>query len=282
MLHFVCVAAGEESRLLPMRLFGDWHAGAVNAELAGTHLANDSATVPSTTERTAPSALPLGAPRRLIALERGSYGAPLTPRPWAQLNALHALLGGLARLSKRTPVAPALDCTGVGGGFLEPGTLPSRCFWHVHTAHGVRCVFRMGKCSDRDVAMPAELDEALAQQQQADGRVSPPTIHVDMRANASSSDATDAVRSLLRAEARAAPVVLLSLRLPERERADGAGDGRRAHAGPVHDGIPALLSAERLARVHPRLPGAVQRFGRACPELLDRSKRRRRECTNVC
>ena len=86
----------------------------------------------------------------------------------------------------------------------------------------------------------------------------------------------------LRAEARAAPVVLLSLRLPERERADGAGDGRRAHAGPVHDGIPALLSAERLARVHPRLPGAVQRFGRACPELLDRSKRRRRECTNVC
>ena len=262
-----------------MRLFGDWHTDAVNAEIAGTHLANHTASDPSTADSIVPPARPLSAPRRLLAFERGSYGAPLTPRPWARLNAMHAVLGGLARISKRTPVAPSLDCTGVRDGFLQPGTLPSRCFWHVHTAHGVRCVFRMGKCSDRDIAMPAELDEALTQR---DRRDSPIVIHVDMRANLSSSDAAEAVRSLLRAEARAAPVVLLSLRLPERERADGgAGDARRAR-GPEHDGIPALLSAERLARVHPRLPGAVQRFGRACPELLDRSKRRRRECTNVC
>ena len=34
LLHFVCVAAGEHSRILPMRLFGRWHNRAVNAEAA--------------------------------------------------------------------------------------------------------------------------------------------------------------------------------------------------------------------------------------------------------
>ena len=89
MLHLVCVASGEHSRILPMRLFGAWHEEAVAAEL------------PPELARTAPRRRPL------LALARGSYAAPLPPRPWARLNALHALLGGLAVLSKRTRVSRA-------------------------------------------------------------------------------------------------------------------------------------------------------------------------------
>ena len=43
----------------------------------------------------------LGTPkgRRLLALADGTLRSPLVPRPWPELNALHALLGGLAVLS---------------------------------------------------------------------------------------------------------------------------------------------------------------------------------------
>ena len=127
-LHFVCVAAGEHSRILPMRLFGRWHNTAVNAEAAPPPK-------PSWDRRT---------PRRLLALTPGSLDEPMAPQPWGRLNALHALLGGLALMTNRTAVLPALQCTGLDDRFLAPGNLPGRCFWHVHTRRGVSCVFRIG------------------------------------------------------------------------------------------------------------------------------------------
>jgi len=63
---------------------------------------------------------------RRLALADATYESPLAPRPWPQLNALHAALGGLAELAGRVAVLPALDCGGVLDGFLEPGMLPSR------------------------------------------------------------------------------------------------------------------------------------------------------------
>ena len=134
MLHFVCVATGEASRILPMRLFGRWHEAAVQAEQNVLDVLRTSpADLPrlrDTLRRGAPLP-PLEAPawsdlrrrladnasqlgrlarasrgggfelpgsaapsapgrRRLLALEPGTLEEPLRPRPWPELNALHA------------------------------------------------------------------------------------------------------------------------------------------------------------------------------------------------
>ena len=155
MLHFVCVATGEGSRILPMQLFGRWHHRAVEQELGfdgsirrGDNSSGDPA------QRRSLVALPrdrrddhvaryvglaaaASMPRRpLIALAGATLEAPLKPRPWPELNALQLLLGGLARLSGRSPALPALDCHGTKDAFLSPGNLPNRCFWHVHAKAG--------------------------------------------------------------------------------------------------------------------------------------------------
>ena len=41
-------------------------------------------------------------------------------------------------------------------------SLSSRCFWHLHTAHGRRCVLRIGSCEQPPLATPAEAEAALA------------------------------------------------------------------------------------------------------------------------
>mmetsp|Transcript_18080 Transcript_18080/g.59576 ORF Transcript_18080/g.59576 Transcript_18080/m.59576 type:complete len:155 (+) Transcript_18080:871-1335(+) len=84
-------------------------------------------------------------------------------------------------------------------------------------------------------------------------------------AAAAASSAAEAVRSLLD-ELTGAPVVLLRLTLPEAP-ADGAQP-------PIDPAV--------LRRAHPGLERAASRFRDSCPELLDRSKTRRRECTNFC
>ena len=39
---------------------------------------------------------------------------------------------------------------------------------------------------------------------------------------------------------------------------------------------------EAIGADHPPLRAAMREFARECPELTDRSKRKKRECTNVC
>jgi len=213
---------------------------------------------------------------RRLALVDATYESPLAPRPWPQLNALHAALGALAELAGRVAVLPALDCGGVLDGFLEPGRLPSRCFWHVHArraphwrraASGVRCVFR-ATCGEA-VAPPSELEAAL----QANSAAAAPTVRVDLSrfdaggdaAAAAASSAAEAVRLLLD-DLTGVPVVLLRLTLPE---------------APA-DGVQPPIDPAVLRRAHPGLERAASRFRDSCPELLDRSKTRRRECTNFC
>lgn len=311
LLHFVCVAAGEQSRILPMKLFGYWYDEAVRREVANLELpgpqlltlgrrpgaARERASTAGAeggaegvaeggaagarrlgAEPTAPAAR--AARGRLLALADGTLGSPLSPRPWAELNALYALLGGLSVLSGRSPVLIALNCTGVQGGFLSPGALPSRCFWHVHTpGGGVACVFRLGNCGEHvSVASPAELEAALARGQP------PPTVELDLAklARAAPNNGTEArgsgrpLRRLLHG-ARSEEVVLLRLRLPPPHAAQAA------HGQPLDPSTLRLLSARDAAkRAHPRLGAAMRRFENRCPELTDRSKQRRRECTNVC
>ena len=76
-----------------------------------------------------------------------------------------------------------------------------------------------------------------------------------------------AVRELLH-EYASAEVVLLRLELPK----EGSGLGE--------DSVKLMSKAVR--RQHPELFGALQGFIQSCRELTDRSKRRKRECTNVC
>eukprot|EP00326_Haptolina_ericina_P044302 CAMPEP_0181234242 /NCGR_PEP_ID=MMETSP1096-20121128/36843_1 /TAXON_ID=156174 ORGANISM="Chrysochromulina ericina, Strain CCMP281" /NCGR_SAMPLE_ID=MMETSP1096 /ASSEMBLY_ACC=CAM_ASM_000453 /LENGTH=129 /DNA_ID=CAMNT_0023328953 /DNA_START=63 /DNA_END=456 /DNA_ORIENTATION=- len=67
-----------------------------------------------------------------------------------------------------------------------PGTLPNRCFWHVHHSNGVSCVFRLGGCGEHmDIASPSELQAALH-------RASPrsvPTVTIEVSADVSAASA---------------------------------------------------------------------------------------------
>lgn len=116
-LHFVCVAAGEHSRILPMSLFGHWHEEAVSTELASLATSQDNGQASRSGQTTsygisrkcgshnllASSAVGLSEDnppsRRMLALADATLRRPLRPRPWPDLNALQALLGGLALLS---------------------------------------------------------------------------------------------------------------------------------------------------------------------------------------
>ena len=250
LLHFVCVAAGEHSRILPMRLFGRWHNAAVNAEAAPPPK-------PSWDRRT---------PRRLLALTPGSLDEPMAPQPWGRLNALHALLGGLALMTNRTAVLPALQCTGLDDRFLAPGNLPGRCFWHVHTRRGVACVFRIG-CGEDGLASPAELDDEIARAAAAGGPPPPPAIAVALGGGAAATDR--ALRELRDGPQHGAMLARVRLELPP----DALGGG--------NDDDDAPLAATRAA-APVALATAMHDFGRVCPELTDRSKKRKRECTNLC
>ena len=138
MLHFVCVAAGERSRILPMQLFRRWHHRAVDAEVEALNVKLPSPGSAAATAASAASATSVSNPAdsasasasastsastavstivsvptrpRMIALAGATIESALAPRPWPELNVLNALLGGLAVLSDRALVLPALNCT---------------------------------------------------------------------------------------------------------------------------------------------------------------------------
>ena len=212
------------------------------------------------------------------------FDAPLRPAPWGELNVLHAALGGLATLAGRVAVLPALNCSGVSDAFLQPGTLPNRCFWHVHRSPSrgaawadgaVRCVFRLGSCAEDAVAPPTELDEAL----RASSSATPPLVELPLDSADSAATAAAAVRDLSSERLRDARVVRVRLRLPPRAAPSGGGASLEQLARPsACEGVHGLLEAAG----HAEWAAAVQRFCRVCPELTDRDKKRKRECTNQC
>ena len=310
LLHFVCVATGEGSRILPMQLFGRWHHEAVEhalgvdghappsrSESPETTLAPspDRSTESSDDERsgrrsrsgrralleTAESRAAVNTTsaqrgrhpgRPLLALEDATLASPLAPRPWAELTALQLLLGGLAELSSRSLVLPALDCHDPAAEFLEPGTLPNRCFWHVHASKGIACVFRVAKCADTlELVSPTELELEMhrVRRETGDG---PPVVRLDARA--SSETVRAAVDKALLGRFASSPIVLVRLTLPSAPAAAATStDPSVALNRQVHGVI-----KER----HPELARAMLVFAKKCPELTDRSKKRKRECTNVC
>ena len=271
LLHFVCVATPEAARILPMRLFGHWHGAQVAAEvsaLEAARLRKDPAAKPLW-----PSGAAAPGRRLLLALEPGSFDAPLRPAPWAELNALHTALGGLALLAGRVAVLPVLNCSGVEDGFLQPGALPSRCFWHVHrspsraTAWGdraVRCVFRLGACAEDAIAPPSELEEALA------ASAEPPSLLEVPLHSLAALGAAAAVSELVGPRYRNARVVRVRLRLPARPE-------ELATPSACHS-VRSMLEAAG----HTQWARSTDDFCKRCRELTDRSKKRRRECTNQC
>ena len=55
---------------------------------------------------------------------KGTLAAPMRPQPWPALNLIDAVLGGAAELTGRRLALPALNCSGVDDGMLQPGALP--------------------------------------------------------------------------------------------------------------------------------------------------------------
>lgn len=186
----------------------------------------------------------------------------LSPSAFASLSA--AALGALARFSGRTPVLPLLNCSGVRDGFIFPGKLPNRCFWHVHTTFGIGCSFRVGNCDEETLAPPSELESRLAL-----GREEPPVLRIDLRTEDGRGDIKSELAKLMGDELRRSSIVLIKLRLPKSDDVE-------------QDPLQLLEPAMRQARPDGKLADAMHRFARQCPELVDRSKQRKRECTNTC
>ena len=277
-VHYTCTTQTEDARIWPLRLFGSWHAQAVEAELGSTAQASTAASaIAWPGEAARHRARP-----RLIALADATYENPLPARSWARLNLVHGLLGGLASLSGRTLVAPATNCTGARGDrFVSPTRGPrsrsksnpplsSRCFWHVHSPHGVRCVLRLGHCTA--VAAPGEA-EAARSAMAAAGKT-PAVITLDWRHL--SSDATG--RSTLAAPRTDALDRLTAQPLADEElvlvRLLLSDDDLTAPPG-------ALLERVRKhahgGAVELRLRTAIKAFARQCPDLVSGPA-----CNNIC
>ena len=274
-LHFTCVHQSENARTWPMRLFGHWHATPAwpqppTPRAAAASLSSGAARDLLDKENAALEGSRGDAPRaaRLLALEGGTLEAPLPPLPWAQLNALDALLGGTAALAGRTYLPPVLNCTtarhshpsariAVAGSHALPG----RCFWHVHAPRGggVGCVYRVGSCPEAALATPAEVSAAAR-------LAEPPRLSFDLRAGGGAALARAAAQ-LLKVH-REAPLVLLSVSLP-----GGGGGGR--------DRRLVERTREAASAASAALGAAVHRFDRRCSELTHRTKGGA-ECTNIC
>ena len=282
LLHFVCVATHEASRILPMRLFGHWHEAAVAAEvnaLQASRLQSDPTAQPLDL---GPSGAAAPGRRLLLALEPGTFDTPLRPAAWDELNVLHTALGGLAALAGRVAVLPVFNCSGVEDGFLQPGALPSRCFWHVHRSPSrattwddrtVRCVFRLGNCAEDAVAPPSELEEALAASALA-GNAPPPLLEVPLQSLVAARAAAAVVADLTGPRYRDAKVVRVRLRLPGKstELASQLATPSACH------GVRGMLEAAG----HAQWAARTDDFCVRCRELTDRSKKRKKECTNQC
>jgi len=325
LVHYTCTTQTEAARAWPLRLFGHWHEAAVSREAgaavmdagatggegetddiaargASSHLGRAVAAV-------APHAMvpppPPQQPPRLLALVDGTLAHPLPPLAWGTLNAIHAVLGALASLSGRTLVAPAINCTGVADRKKieapewrrrpgQPKTrglgLSTRCFWHVHSPHGVRCVLRIGGCGD--LAAPHEAEEAAAATASR-GAATPSVVHVDLSGEGESVAGTRGVEALLahtrahtapiapaaaaKALASSTPLLYIKLTLPAADRLATADSmDEREHQRLLDH----LLGRGRRApavAIDPRLHDALRAFRRRCHDLSNGPT-----CNNIC
>ena len=133
---------------------------------------------------------------------------------------------------------------------------------------GTACVFRIGGCGADDdlVASPTELQDALRQTTPS----AVPTVDLDFAAALDGGEQWQRwqhhLNRLLRAHVEA-EVVLIRLTPPSARSGTRSGKDQ----------------ARRIANeLRPSLGNAVRIFQSTCPELTDRSKRHKRECTNVC
>ena len=273
---------GSPTRLAPEPRAMDRDAVARAAAAAAAATAAAASAAPENSRVQAADALnPLpSVPRRLLALYDGTYLNPLPSRSWARLNTVHAVLGGLAALSGRILVAPVTNCTATEGRRTlgaeprrtrrkdvkpEPG-LSSRCFWHVHTRYGVRCVLRIGHCEE--IAPPREAEEAMLSSRGS----SPPVVTLDLTAAAAALSGTGG-GSVIDALAAHASDRLVFVRLilpPIDAPVPVSGNRRRA---PRHG----LLELVQKELVEPRLKVAIRAFRKRCADLTSGPL-----CNNIC
>ena len=309
-IHFTCTTQTEAARVWPLRLYGYWHGAAVReAEVAATRAVLDpssesppsgelaadadaqrastqSAQLARATSSPASAGAAAGASDgarlgpRMIALVDGLPSTPLPPMPWASLNAMHGVVGALASLSGRALVMPSLNCTGAQvrgqtGGAIGKERLSGRCFWHLQTAHGVRCVLRIGFCTEPPLATPDEAERAISRAR-ADGATGRPVYRLDLSQPVASSQ----VEAILAAAASEERIVLVSLTLPPARK--GSLGGRRKPSRRE------LLSQQVLDEValnadpHAELAKHLRSFRRQCSDLTARTKLADKECNNIC
>ena len=278
LIHYTCTTQTEAARIWPLKLFGHWHESAVSAEVSQAELVDAAA--PAAPSSSYPPPKPPTAVS-LLALEVGTLRSPLNGVSWSQLNLLHALLGGLASLSGRTLVAPAINCTGTGGrravydasapprarrrsATSEPA-LSSRCFWQMHSHGGAQCVLRIGGCTE--LATPTAGDEAETAAR-AQGRP-PAVVTLDLAAaSAGTSSAVDALQALTSHR-----IVMLRVRMPSLAEVAELDAPRR---GGGRAGRSLLDHAQRVL-VEPRLRAAMRTFRRRCADLTSGPA-----CNNIC
>lgn len=154
----------------------------------------------------------------------------------------------------------------------------------MHSAHGVRCVLRIGHCAE--LATPTEA--ARAEAAMASAGTTPTVVHVDLSAHDGASPigaaAVDALLATAAAPA-AAPLVLVRLTLPPLSSLPpSAQDGAtsREHqrlldhlAGHPRGGGRAV--AARGVRLDPRLRDTLRAFRRRCVDLSSGPN-----CNNIC
>lgn len=321
LVHYTCTTQTEAARIWPLRLFGHWHAAAVDAEvpppsssvgaaaIVGTTRATSTSTNAAPTDTTA-SPRPTAAAPPLLALEGGTFATPLPPHSWGRLNVAHAMLGALSALSGRQAVAPATNCSGVGGrrtispsarrsrgrgahAHAEPA-MSSRCFWHVHSPHGVRCVLRIGHCEG--LATPTEGADADAAVRAA--AAVPPVVTIDLRTPPealTSSSAASGAASAAGARASApmpnavdellshatARLVYLRVLWPVEASASGmasdrTGEGTEERLG---SGRHERSFLDRIQRTvsEPRLRQALRSFRKRCADMTSGPA-----CNNIC
>ena len=124
---------------------------------------------------------------------------------------------------------------------------------------------QVGKCADKmDLASPSELP--LVSERILNSTGAPAPV-VEINLDASAGELKAAVDHQLTVKYQDSELVFLSVTTGSAIRSQYADEK--------------LLRAT-VHRLHKGLTGAMHSFQRVCPELTDRNKRRKRECTNVC
>ena len=296
-LHFTCVEKTESARAWPLRVFGAWHAQAIDAVqphilkaapkaamTAAMRVQDRFASLPANGSRPSASTA-------LLALEGD---ASLSIPSLAVTNALHAALGALALRFGRRAVLPAFNCSrgtfDFGAQVNEPDqvntndpetatNVPSRCFWHFRDGHKRRrCVYRLGWCPDAWLATASELDVAIT----AMRPMVPPLVQLDLRGGvADPYGGGERLEAALREmdAASGAPVVLLRLRLPT---PTGVAAAEPAYCNRVNKPGARHKPKNCVADRGPHVDAVGERFRSASDEWLARAwKRFEAKCSDL-